>query len=96
MLIKKSIDQLNYNGLQTNLLVKNNTGKIILISLEKDAVLAKHVSDTDASILIIEGEIIFEINGEKNNLQKGDLYTFKKNEIHELTALENSKVILCK
>lgn len=96
MLIKNAINQLNYDGLQTSLLVNNETGKIILISLEKDAVLASHVSDTDASIQIVEGEITFEINGEKYNLEKNDIFDFKKNEVHELTAIRDSKVLLCK
>ena len=96
MLIKNAKNQLDYDGLKTSLLVNNETGKVILISLEKDAILKKHVSDTDAYILIVEGEIIFEINGEKHNMVEGDLFSFKKNEVHELTAVKNSKVILSK
>ncbi len=96
MLIKDAKNTIDYDGLKTSLLVNNETGKVILISLEKGAVLAKHVSDTDANILIEEGEIIFEINNEKHNMVEGDMYSFKKNEVHELTAVENSKVILTK
>ncbi|HIP31780.1 MAG TPA: cupin domain-containing protein [Crocinitomicaceae bacterium] len=96
MLIKNAKNQLDYDGLKTSLLVSNETGKVILISLEKGAILKKHVSDTDANILIEEGEIIFEINDEKHNMVEGDMYSFKKNEVHELTAVENSKVILTK
>ena len=96
MLIKNAKNQLDYDGLKTSLLVSNETGKVILISLEKGAILKKHVSDTDANILIVEGKIIFEINNEKHTMVEGDLFYFQKNEIHELTAVENSKVILSK
>ncbi len=96
MLQKDAINSLKFDGLKTNLLVNNETGKIILISLEKGAVLAKHVSETDASITIIEGEITFEINGEKYTMQQGDVFDFKKNEVHELVGIVNAKVLLCK
>ena len=96
MLQKNAINSLQFDGLKTNLLVNNETGKIILIYLEKGAVLAKHVSDTDASITILEGRITFEINGEIYNMQKGDLFDFKKNEVHELVGIENAKILLCK
>ena len=95
-MIKDAKNNLGYDGLKTSLLVNNETGKIILISLEKGAILKKHISDTDASILILEGEISFEINDEKHPMKKDDMFAFKKNEIHELTAIENSKVMLIK
>ena len=96
MLHKNTINELGYDGLQTKLIVNNSTGKIILISLEKGAVLAKHVSDTDASITILEGEIDFEINAETHRMQKDDVFSFLKNEMHELTGIENAKILLCK
>ncbi len=96
MLQKNAINEIGFDGLQTKLIVNNTTGKIILISLEKGAVLAKHVSDTDASITILEGEIDFEINGSTYRMKKGDVYSFNKNEEHELTGIQNSKVLLCK
>lgn len=96
MLIKDINSQLEYNGLKTNKLVSNDTGNIILIALEKGATLASHVSNTDASILVLEGNIAFEINGKTHEMEANDLYAFKKDEVHEIRAHDDSKVLLIK
>ena len=96
MLIKNVKTQLEYNDLKTKKLVSNDTGNIILIALEKGATLASHVSSTDASILVLEGNITFEINGEIHEMEANDLYAFKKDEVHEIQAHDDSKVLLIK
>ena len=96
MLTNKILDQLPFDGLKTKKLVSNETGSIILISLEKESVLASHVSNTDATIIVLEGAIVFTINDNKYNMEEGDMYTFKKDEIHELSAINDSKIILIK
>ena len=87
---------LPFSGVKTKKIISNETGDIILISIEKGHELAQHQSNTDASILILEGKILFKINNETHELITYDMYAFKKNELHALEALENAKVLLIK
>jgi len=96
MMTKNILDSLPFEGLKTKKLLSNETGSIILISLEKGSELTAHTSPTDASILILEGDVKFKINDTDNVLSKNDLFSFKKNEIHAVEALSNAKLILIK
>lgn len=87
---------LPFDQIKTKNLVSNETGDLILISLAKNAILKEHSSPTDASVLILEGEIIFMINDKNYSMQKGDLFNFKSKEVHALEAIEDSKILLIK
>lgn len=90
------LEKLTYDGIKTNKIVANDSGNVILISIEKGKVLSAHKSNTDASIIILEGKVIFEINGEKHALSTHDMFSFKKDEIHEIVGVTNAKLILIK
>ena len=96
MITKNILKSLAFEGVKTKKIVSNESGNVILISIEKGSELSAHKSNTDASILILEGEVIFKINGTDNVLDANDLYTFKKDEIHAIEAVQNSKLILIK
>ncbi len=96
MSIIKKINEFEIAGLKTSKLVSNGSGNIILIGIEKGAVLKEHVSNTDATIYVIEGEVKFSIHQQEYILKTGELYTFLKEEIHELEGIKNSKVLLIK
>jgi quercetin dioxygenase-like cupin family protein len=67
---------LPFDGIKTNKIVSNNSGNIILIAIEKGNELTEHKSNTDAAVLILEGEVIFKINGEKHSLKPNDMFSF--------------------
>jgi len=90
------INTLPFDGVKTNKVVINDSGNVILISIEKGSGLTAHKSNTDASILILEGEVVFKINGEAHKLETHDLFTFKKDEIHAIESITNAKLILIK
>ncbi|MBD77348.1 MAG: hypothetical protein CL840_00240 [Crocinitomicaceae bacterium] len=96
MVTKNILGNLSYEGFKTHKLVSNESGNVLLISLEKGSELKEHKSNTDASILILEGEVIFKINGTNYTLVSHDLYSFKKDNIHAIEAIQNSKLILIK
>jgi quercetin dioxygenase-like cupin family protein len=58
--------------------------------------LSAHKSNTDASILVLEGEVIFKINGEEYLMKRHDMYSFKKEEVHAIEAITNAKLVLIK
>ena len=96
MKIENVLNQLPYNGVMTNKLVFSDSGGIILIAIEQGKELTEHKSNTDASILILEGEVIFKINSGKYNMKPNDMFSFKKDEIHAIEAIKNSKLVLIK
>jgi quercetin dioxygenase-like cupin family protein len=90
------LNLLPFDGIKTNKVVSNNSGDIILIAIEKGKELSEHKSNTAASILMLEGEIIFKINGEKHTMKPHDVFEFKKDEMHAIEAVSNAKLILIK
>lgn len=95
-MIENIVKQLIYEGIKTKKLVDNETGNIILISISKGDELTKHISNTDASILVLEGELIFKIKGKTHLLSPMDMFEFKKQEPHAVEAISNTKFILIK
>jgi quercetin dioxygenase-like cupin family protein len=96
MKIENIINTLPFDGLKTNKLVSNETGSMILVSIEKGKELTAHKSKTDAAVLILEGEVIFKINGEAHTLKVHDMFSFKKEEEHAVEAVSNAKFIVVK
>ncbi len=96
MKIDNIINTLPFDGIKTNKVVANDTGAVILIAIEKGKELTAHKSNTDASVLVLEGEVLFKINGEEYNLKVNEMYSFKKEEIHAVEAISNAKLLLIK
>ena len=90
------VNTLPFDGVKTNKVVANETGSVILIAIEQGKELTAHKSATDASILILEGEVIFKINGAEHNMKPHDMFSFKKEEIHAVEAISSAKLILIK
>jgi len=64
------------------------------ISLEKDATFPEHTSPTNAQLIVIEGDIVFHINGEPFHLKKYQQFGFPKEVSHWVKANENSKFLI--
>jgi quercetin dioxygenase-like cupin family protein len=91
---KNILKDIAFDGVKTNVLVANETGKQILISIEAGAELKEHISPTDASVLILKGEVMFKINQEEFCMSLMDMYAFKKNVKHAILASTNSIILL--
>jgi len=96
MKISNILDTIDVSGVSTKMLVANRSGNVILISIEKGAKLSEHVSNTDASVIILEGEVNFKIEGESHHLSANDLFSFKKTVVHAVEAIVDSKFLLIK
>ncbi|WP_044397478.1 cupin domain-containing protein [Lacinutrix sp. Hel_I_90] len=71
-----------------------NAKEVILINLKKNAIFPEHTSPRDATLLILEGKIIFHINNSEFNLEKHQTFNFPKNEKHWVAATKNSKFLI--
>ena len=90
------LDLLPFDGIKTAKVISNNSGDVILIAIEQGKELTAHKSNTDASVLILEGVVKFKINGGVYDLLPNDTFAFKKDELHAIEAITNAKLILIK
>lgn len=89
-----TINLTDYNGLKVHKLVDINATEILKITLEKDAVFPKHTSNANADLIVLEGKILFHINGQEFELNKHQVFRFPREEEHWVKAIENSKFLI--
>ena len=92
--IDNTIASQAFDKLQVQKLTKTENLEILSISLEKDAVFPEHTSPTDAQLVLLEGDIIFYINGENFEIKKQQHFSFPKEVKHWVKAIENSKFLI--
>ena len=92
--IDNTIPSQSFDKLQLQKIAKNERLEILSISLEKDAIFPEHTSPTDAHLVLLEGEIIFYINGENLEIKKQQHIRFPKEVKHWVKAIENSKFLI--
>ena len=85
---------LDYTKVQSKKVSSNAHFAVNLISLEKGNKLKAHTSPTDAVVVVLNGHILFHIEGAVHSLRDQDLISFEKNQVHEVEAVEDSKIIL--
>lgn len=79
------------------ILLKNEDKMFLLFALKKDQFVGTHVSQTDAIIYILEGEVKFDMFDEDKKdhiLKVGDCLKLKKLEKHSVIARKDSKFIV--
>ncbi len=92
--VKNTIASQPYDKLQVQKLVKSDGFEILSISLEKDAIFPEHTSPTDAQLVVLEGNIVFHINGESYQLKTQQHFSFPKKTKHWVKANENSNFLI--
>ena len=85
-----------YDKIKKQSLYKSEPFEVILLTIAKDETLKSHTSKTDAFIMIIEGDVIFTLEGNDFNLHKDDLFQFKANQLHAVAALTDASLLLIK
>jgi quercetin dioxygenase-like cupin family protein len=92
--ISDQIKNQEYNKLQVNKLVRTDSLEILNISLEKGAVFPEHIALTDAQLIVLEGEIVFHIQGRSYTIKEQQHFSFPKEVPHWVSAKENSKFLI--
>lgn len=92
--ISNQITDQKYDGLQVQILVETAQFDILSISLEEDAIFPNHSSPSDAQLIVLEGEIIFHIDGEAYHLIKHQSFSFPKQTEHWVKATSDSKFLI--
>jgi quercetin dioxygenase-like cupin family protein len=86
----------NAAKIKSEKIVNGNFTDIIHLHLKKDSILEEHISKSNATIIVIDGEIDFIMNGHRYKLEKGDYLNFEANVLHALEAFEETHIILIK
>ena len=81
-------------GLQVSKIFESETTETLLISLEKGKEFPTHTSPKDAFLVVIEGFINFHIENKMIALERHEIYSFKKDVEHYVTANKNSKFLI--
>lgn len=81
-----------FDGLKVEKLQKFDSCETILFRIEATFSLPKHTTAKEALLIMQQGEAIFEIEGKKFNLKKGDHFKIPANIDHSVTA--NTDTIL--
>ena len=87
---------LNYNEdtVAINVMMETETAKEIRILFRKGQTMKEHKAGFPITVEIHQGTIEFGVNGEKMNLEAGDLISLEANVPHDLLAQEDSIVRL--
>lgn len=92
--VENTIASQPYDKLQVQKLVKSDGFEILSISLEEDVIFPEHTSPTDAQLVVLEGNIVFHINGKSYQLKTQQYFSFPKETKHWVKANEDSKFLI--
>lgn len=94
-IIKEALAELEIkNNPVAKLLHKTADSKAIVILFKKDMVLKEHKSALPAKLTIFVGEVNFTMQGETFCLKQFDSIEIPVNEIHAVTALQDTVSLL--
>ena len=86
----------DFEKLKSQQVYKDERFHVMLVKIKKDEVLKPHHATTDAFLTVVEGSIIFTINGADTALKNGDMISFKAFETHSVKALEDATFFVIK
>jgi len=93
---KKISEMIEYpkEGILSKVIVKTNKADITLFCMAKGTEMGKHTSAYQAMVQVIEGKGIFALGKEKIEMLPGTIIFMKENDVHSLSAKENTSFIL--
>ncbi len=92
--IGKQIKTQLIDGIQVLKILKNRDLEILSITLEKGAVLPEHISPKDATLVVLEGALVFHIQGNSYLLEQWEDLLFPKKAPHWVEASENTRFLI--
>ena len=91
--IKEMIDYSN-GGIISKVIEKNDVGDVTLFSMSKETEISTHTSIKAGYVYVVEGDGIFNLEGEEIPMKSGVLIFMDANAKHSLSAKENTSFIL--
>lgn len=84
-------------SLSVKVLFEGKEGVTRSLQINKDGILAEHITKTEAILICVSGTVIYEDEkSNKRTLKSGDFYRIEPNVKHWVKGLENSQLLLIK
>lgn len=92
----KLADELKYVDGQVEIkdVFTNDNGFVRLLAFDKGVMLARHSADADVMVYVIEGQVEFEVEDQRQHLHAGDSILLPAGTPHTVLALDKAKVML--
>lgn len=81
-------------GRYTKSLFKKSDFRIVMISMEKGAIIKEHHADGTLSVQVLKGAVSLAVDGKTYNLRTGGVLTLGASIKHEVEALEDTAFLL--
>ena len=81
-------------GIVSKELIKTEKRNVTLFCMAKGTELTEHTATKEATVFVIEGKGIFNLEGERIPMVPKVMISMKKNAVHSLKAEENTSFIL--
>jgi quercetin dioxygenase-like cupin family protein len=75
-------------------LAKSGRMRVTLVAMSRGNVIGTHQADSPLTLHVLEGHIRFRAGGEDHELKAGQLLFFGPGDAHDLTATEESALLL--
>ena len=82
------------NSVVSKTIVKKQTGTITLFAFDKGQGLSPHVAPFDALVQVVDGECIFSVAENKNNMMTGDCIILPAGIVHAVESVTPFKMLL--
>lgn len=82
------------SGIISKEVIKNKTIDVSLFCLAKGAEISEHTSTRQGIVYVIEGNGLFNLEGEKIIMKKDTLIFMAENEVHSLKSEDNLAFVL--
>ena len=89
-------EMINYSdeGIMSKVIEKNNIRDVTLFCMSKKTELGEHTSTKAGYVYVVEGDGIFNLEGEEIHMKPGVLIFMDANAKHSLSAKEDTTFIL--
>jgi nitric oxide dioxygenase len=91
--INKLIEYPN-EGVLSKEIIKNDKMNVSLFCMAKNTEISEHTSTKQGFVHVLEGEGIFNLQGEEIEMKPGVFIFMNENAVHSLKAMENTSFIL--
>ena len=89
--IKSSSDKVAFLNV-----MNTSNGGVAVMALEEGQKLDTHAAPAELFVLVLEGEIVFSLEEERNVMKEGDILMLGEGVRHAVECVRNAKVLLCK
>ena len=94
MLLKNLSSKVKIEKIQKKQIYTNDKFEALIVSVEKGMEVPAQPAPSNAGLYVISGKLTFDIEGVTHTVETDDFFSFKKDQMHGLKALEDTRFLL--